>query len=319
MTTPTKNLFKRRTIAEDRVIEAEISAASAPIVADPRTPTASAIHVIAAARGQDTSAAYVAGNVYEVPLERIKSNPFNPRAVYTSAAVDELARSLAQNGQRVATTGFVEGSHVVLIEGETRLRAARAAGLATLRIEIHTRPINDQQLYELARSSNTERRNQTPLDDAIRWKELLEKKVYESQTALALALNIPNSSVSRTLALAELPLLIVQTLTEYPTLLTFQMLNAVREFHSTRGDDDTIALIHNAAKNDLGYRDVAAQKTAPRAAAGKRPRATREPLRYGNAKGEVKTFEDGRLQLVLKGLTGKEAVHIVGKFKEIFS
>lgn len=296
-TTP---VFKRRAVSAEQVATAESAAAVAPIVGDPRIPV-TPLPAAAASQG----ALYAAGQVYEVPLERIRSNPVNPRAIYTPQAVDEMAVSLTAKGQRVPATGFLdEEGAVVLIEGETRLRGARLAGLKTLRVEIQLKPANELELYKHARAANVERREQTPLDDALRWKELLDKKLFSSQAALAQELAVPESTVSRTLGLANLPHKLVMALADHSSLLNFQMLNAVREYWQGFGEDGALDYIPLIVKNGWGYRKVAEDAANAQKGPVKRPRGSKEPLSYAGGKGEIKVFDGGRrLEVTLKGIT----------------
>lgn len=307
-----KNVFKRREVSPEQVAAAESAAAVAPIVGDPRMTPATApsafaaIATAAAGAGQG----YVVGQVYGVPLESIVSNPVNPRAVYTLQAVDDMAVSLREQGQHIAATGFVRDRQVVLIQGETRLRGARLAGLKTLRVEIKSEPATDLALYKSARAANVERREQTALDDAIRWKEMLDKKVFPSQSALAHELGIKGgeSTVSRTLSLAALPQRVMTSLAEHPSLLTFQMLNAVREYCEVCGEENTLEYIPQIEKNGWGYRKVAEDAANAKKEPIKRPRGQREPLSFAGGKGEIKTFDGGRrLEVSIKGITDLDA------------
>lgn len=316
--------FKKKTISPSAVAVAEANAASAPIVGDPRVQTEAPAHAQAVshevAAKVGSSQEIVVGQILEVPVERVKSNPLNPRAVYTSAAVDEMAVSLTNNGQRVAALGYQDDDGaIVLIEGETRLRGARAAGIPTLRVEIRAKPASERELYEMARAANVERRDQTPLDDAIRWKELLAKKIYPTQSALAKALNLGEDHVSRTLSLAQLPHKIVLGVSEYSELMNHKMLNALREYWEQQGDEETLELIQDAAKNGLGYRDVVTRRKSAAKGPVRRTRAIRESLSFGEAKGELRTFEaDGRLELKLKGLSAQQAEEVAKKIKDLF-
>lgn len=320
-----KNVFRKKSISEQAVATAEAIAAAAPIVADPRVSLTPAVESAGTSQqinlgsNQDLIVA-APGQIVEAPLSRVRSNPFNPRALYTNAAVDEMAVSMSVHGQRVAALGYLEeDGNVVLIEGETRLRGARAAGLTTLRVEIREKPSSDRELYELARAANVERREQTPLDDAIRWKELLAKKIYPTQVALARSLGLGEDLVSRTLSLAQLPQKIILVVSEYPELMNLKMLNALREFCEQTGEEETIQLIHEASRSGMGYRDVIARRKVAAKGPLRRPRSIREPLVFNNAKGEIKMFdEDGRLEVVLKGLSPEDANVLLEKIKAIF-
>ena len=313
--------FQKRSIDPAKVAAIEAVTATVPLSGDPRAqgvvtvanqaPPAPNLGAI-----QDC---YQVGFVYDVPVELIKSNPVNPRALYTTAAVDDMATSLRESGQKISATGFVdETGKVVLIEGETRLRGARAAGIPTLRVEIKKKPDSERALYEEARAANVERRDQTPLDDAIKWRELLDRKVYATQTALAKALGLGEDDVSRILSLAKLPHRIVLAVADHPALLSLRMLNALREFCNIKGEQETLEVILEASDKGWGYRDVEARRKAAETGPVSRKRGATESVAYGTAKGEIKTFDEGgRLQLVLKGLTPEESRALTETIKDI--
>lgn len=328
--------FKKRAVSPDQVAVVEAVTASVPLGGDPRAASDGPGMKVGASQdlGQErlpSSTAfelvkpigiseYEVGRICDIPVGSIKSNPYNPRAVYTVSAVDDMAASLAASGQRISATAYVdEAGEVVLIEGETRLRGARAAGLPTLRVEIRPRPQSDRELYEEARAANVERREQTPLDDALKWKELLAKKVYPTQVALAKALGIGEDHVSRTLSLANMPNRMIHTVAEYPDLLNSKMLNALREYWEITGDDATFDLIHEVSRTGMGYRDVVARRKAAGKGPVKRPRSVRESLTFQGAKGELRSFEeDGRLELSLKGLAPDAAQLLTAQLLALF-
>ncbi|TES58850.1 chromosome partitioning protein ParB, partial [Burkholderia cepacia] len=194
--------FRKKAVAVERVAAVEDAASSAPIVGDPRM--APSLATISQLRGGEVGSSqgatkYEIGQTYEVQIGKIKSNFVNPRAIYTASAVSEMAESLTARGQGQSASAYVdEAGDIVLIDGERRLRGARAAGLPTLRVEIRPKPASERELYEEARAANVERKDQSPLDDALKWKELLSRKIYPTQVALAKALNLGEDHVSRT-------------------------------------------------------------------------------------------------------------------------
>ncbi|MBR8034747.1 ParB/RepB/Spo0J family partition protein [Burkholderia vietnamiensis] len=315
--------FKKKAVAVERVAAVEDAASLAPIVGDPRM--APPVATISQLRGggvgsSQEPARYEIGQTYEVPVGKIKSNSVNPRAIYTASSVSEMAESLAARGQGQSASAYQdEAGDVVLIDGERRLRGARTAGLPTLRLEIRPKPASERELYEEARAANVERKDQSALDDAIKWKELISRKIYPTQAALAKALRLGEDHVSRTLSLAQLPSKIVQAAAEYPELLSLKMLNAIREFWEVKGEEETLDLIAEAAKSGMGYRDVAARRKAAAKGTVRRPRSTREQLTFRGAKGEFKSFEeDGRIELKLKGLAPDVAAEISEKILALF-
>lgn len=321
--------FKKKIVSAEQVAAVERAAAASPLTGDPSIKalgtSATAFQAsdsahLGSSQDHGFQGGFEVGKVYDIPLGRLKSNPFNPRVVYTSACVDEMALSLSENGQRISVTGYVgDEGEVVLIEGETRLRGARAAGLPTLRVEVRPRPASDRELYEEARAANVERRNQTPLDDAIKWRELLSKNIYPTQSALAKALKVGEDQVSRTLSLAGLPHRIIHACAVSPELLSLKMLNAIREYWEIKGDENAMELIFEAARDGWGYRDVAARRKTASMEPIRRPRAEREVLSYKGAKGEIKSFEeDGRIELSIKGLDATTSQELMSKLIALF-
>jgi len=316
-----KPVFQKRTVPAAHVQQAEAVAATSPLTGDPRLPqtqpTSAAPAVNAAAPDGDLST-YLPGQTVDIPLERIKSNPLNPRALYTSRSIDEMAESLKAQGQLIPATGYVDGEFIVLIEGETRLRGSRVAGRATLQVQIKARPASERELYRQARTANVRRRDQTALDDALRWKQLLEANVYKDQADLSRELEVDETVVSRTLALADLPQPVLLALSDMPDLHSFQMLNAVRMYFKGFGADKTLAYLPEIVKEGRGYRKVLQDAQLAQSGPVQRARGERETVTYAGAKGEIKVFKGGRVELGFKGLDEEKVAALVLKIKEVF-
>lgn len=264
-------------------------------------------------------AGYEPGNVYEVPLVHIRPNPTNARAIYSTSGSEEMTRSLQEIGQSTAATGFLadNGIDVVLIDGHRRWRGCESLGLSTLRVEIRPKPENDQLLYLASRAANCERENQTPLDDALVWRRLLDKKIFPSQVALSKALNISESELSRTLALAQLPGTLISALSDKESLLTLKMLNALREYWQSRGEEETLELIEKAEDLGLSYRDIENRRKNKEAPAKLRSKYDhRQLVKFGAGVGALKLYsQEGRIELSLTGLDTKESQELLGKLQ----
>lgn len=291
--------FKKRRVDTSRILTAARDSLSAVVV---------------------KTSSYVVGQVYDVPLKRLRSNPSNARALYAASGLDEMSRSMKEHGQTTAASGFVDvDGDVVLIDGHRRYQVSDKLGWPAMRVEIRAMPDSEQALYLASRAANVERAEQTPLDDALVWRRLLDRKVFPSQVALSKALNISESEVSRTLALAELPGRLLQALAEQPELLKFKMLNALREFYHSQGEDRTLAFILEIAAHSLSYREVEARRKAAEQGPSTRPRAEKRALQFRGATGVIRTFEkDGRLEVSLKGLKPKDADDVIRKLEAVF-
>lgn len=262
------------------------------------------------------------GQVHEVPLGKLRPNPLNPRAIYTATAVDEMAMSLAAQGQATAATGYLDDDgFVVLIEGHTRQKAAHALDWKTLRVELKERPASDQALYEEARASNAVREDQSLIDDAIRAKELLSKGVYKTQQELAKVMGLDESQMSRLMSLNKLPSRILNEAAEDRQLRrSLRTLAAVQSFYAEQGDDETLRLLLDIQKQGLGFRQVDARRKAASRGPVARPRSNKSAVSFKGAKGELRVFgKEGRVEFSLKGLSEDDAAELQQRLEQLLS
>ena len=71
--------------------------------------------------------------VYQIPIEKIRSNPYQPRRYFQRAALEELSASIREYGiLQPLTVRKMSGGSYELVAGERRLRAAELAGLETV-------------------------------------------------------------------------------------------------------------------------------------------------------------------------------------------
>ena len=71
--------------------------------------------------------------VFQLPIHKIRSNPYQPRKYFNRAALEELADSIRAYGiLQPITVRKMSGGAYELVAGERRLRAAELAGLETI-------------------------------------------------------------------------------------------------------------------------------------------------------------------------------------------
>jgi ParB family chromosome partitioning protein len=142
----------------------------------------------------------------EVDIERIVANPNQPRMAIDQAALDELTQSIREHGViqplLVSLLPDVDGDRYQLIAGERRLRAARAAGLATVPVTV--RETTPQELLELALIENVQRADLSPLEEAHAYRRLVEE-FGQTQREVALRVARSRTAVANTLRLLDLP------------------------------------------------------------------------------------------------------------------
>jgi len=139
----------------------------------------------------------------EVPIERIKPNPRNPRTVFDEDALGELAHSMREFGllQPIVVREVAGGYELVM--GERRWRAAQLAGLTAIPAII--RRTEDAALLRDALLENIHRANLNPLEEAAAYQQLLQE-FDVTQEELALRIGRSRPVISNTIRLLKLPL-----------------------------------------------------------------------------------------------------------------
>src|SRR3546814_18492843 len=64
--------------------------------------------------------------------------------------------------------------------------------------------LSPQQLYMMSYKENDDQNPQTPIDNALVWRKLLEQKVFATEIAIAESVGMSNSNVTKTLAILNL-------------------------------------------------------------------------------------------------------------------
>ncbi|MEY3011886.1 MAG: hypothetical protein RIT45_621 [Pseudomonadota bacterium] len=144
-------------------------------------------------------------DLLRVPLTAIRENPEQPRRHFDAEALGELEASVRAHGVLVPILVREDADRpgdYVLIAGERRLRAARAAGLAV--IPALVRPLRGPaESLELALIENLQRRDLDPIEAALGYAALRDEHGYD-QNQLAAAVGLARPTISNALRLLEL-------------------------------------------------------------------------------------------------------------------
>ena len=114
------------------------------------------------------------GNIGEIPLSQIETNPYQPRTRFDQEALEELAESIRVQGiiQPITVRKLSENQYQ-LISGERRFQASKLAGLD--RIPAYVRTADDQQMLEMALIENIQRENLNALEIALSYQRLISE------------------------------------------------------------------------------------------------------------------------------------------------
>lgn len=157
----------------------------APVPTSPATPGAPAGEVIR-----------------QIPVDRVRPNPHQPRKTFDAAALDELKASILEHGVLVPILVRELADGYELIAGERRWRASAAAQRAT--IPAIVRPSTDRESLEVAIIENLQREDLNPLEEAAGIAQLIEAHDF-TQEQVAQRLGKSRPAVTNTLRLLTLP------------------------------------------------------------------------------------------------------------------
>ncbi len=154
---------------------------------------------------KDSSAgARSAQGVLQIPIEKIKANPQQPRSAMDQEKLNELAASIREHGilQPLVVSVSSDSEGYTLIAGERRLRAAELAGLTM--VPVIERIVTKQDQLELALIENVQRSDLSPLEMADAYHQLAENFALTHEQ-IAERVGKSRVSVTNTLRLLNLP------------------------------------------------------------------------------------------------------------------
>ena len=138
-----------------------------------------------------------------VPVDRIDSNPQQPRLAFNQETLDELAASIREHGvlQPILVRPIGQNRYQ-LVAGERRWRASKQAGLETIPALIEQ--IDDDTALEISIIENLQREDISPLDEAAMYDRMVREHGY-SIRKLADKLGKDKGYLENRLRLADAP------------------------------------------------------------------------------------------------------------------
>lgn len=272
----------------------------------------------AAAQALDASG-YVLGQTYDIPLHLLQKSDNNARVFYQVEELDEMGRSLAAKGQDIPAVGYVnEQGRVVLTDGQKRFQAATSAGLTSLKVKIDPTPENHAAEYETSRRINLERSSQTAIDDAMRWKDLLDRRVYVSQDELSERLKVDKSIVSRVLGINRIPHRLLRAMSDHEKTRGMSVAYLISGLFDEKKIEDkekaermAEEVIDETQKGELSRTQVEALIAKKLRGPQSRQSPESTPVRFGPTKGIIKVFpERGQLDMSFRDLPTEKVTEL---------
>lgn len=137
-----------------------------------------------------------------IPIEEIRSNPYQPRIHFDKDALEELAESIRLHGvfEPIIVKKSIKGYE--LVAGERRTKAAKIAGQE--KIPAIVKEFNDQEMMEIALLENIQRENLSPIEEAKAYKNFMTK-MNMTQEELGARFGKSRSYITNILGLLNLP------------------------------------------------------------------------------------------------------------------
>ncbi|MHC4915165.1 MAG: ParB/RepB/Spo0J family partition protein [Planctomycetota bacterium] len=140
--------------------------------------------------------------ILDIPLESITPSPKQPRRTFQQAALASLAESIRQHGLLQPIVVRQTDAGFELIAGERRWRAARLAGLTSVRAVC--KPTDPAQALVLSVIENLQRQNLNPIEEATAYRSLRDD-LNLTQEQIASYVGRDRTTVANTLRLLDLP------------------------------------------------------------------------------------------------------------------
>lgn len=149
----------------------------------------------------------------KIPIQQINPNPYQPRSVFDPQALDELKKSILENGLiQPITVRRIDKDIYELISGERRLRACKDIGIKEVPayiIKVDTK----EAMLALSLIENIQREKLNPIEIANAYKRLMEE-CNLSQEEIASKVGKDRTTITNFIRLLKLPEKIQQSLIE---------------------------------------------------------------------------------------------------------
>jgi len=195
--------------------------------------------------------------IFQIEVEKIKPNPYQPRKESSDGSIRELADSIREHGilePLIAVRIEKEtekGTEVEyqLIAGERRLIAAKLLGLPTVPVIIK-RPMEEHKKLEIALIENIQREDLGLMAKAKAFQQLISEFGL-TQQVLAERLGKSREVIANTLRLLQLP---------------FEVQKAIEEGRLNEGHARAILSFSNPEQRRLFYKEVLVKNLSGREA-----------------------------------------------------
>ncbi len=200
---------------------------------------------------EDVEAGYLKSipknGIKEIPVEKIKINPYQPRKNFNEEAINELAASIKKHGLMQPVIVIEENDEFILVAGERRLRAVKSLGQKEIKAIISDISLNELREYALI--ENIQREDLNPIEIAASLQALIEEHGYTHEI-LAKNIGKSRSYITNILRLLNLPDFVKEKVAQ----------NKISYGHAKillgLPKEDIVKAVNNIEKNNLSVRET---------------------------------------------------------------
>ena len=175
-----------------------------------------------------------------VPIDSVRTSPYQPRRFFPQEAIKELAGSIASLGLLQPITVRAAGMGYELIAGERRLRACKLLGWQTIPVVIEDNGNRDAALLTMI--ENLQRENLHFFEEAEGYLNLIREHGF-TQEELARRLSKNQSTIANKLRLLKLPKNVKTAVLKYG--LTERHARSILRLHDERAQRKLIERVKN--------------------------------------------------------------------------
>jgi len=187
--------------------------------------------------------------LFELPLDDIEKNPYQPRSQFNEKALQELSLSIKAHGiiQPITVRQLSRNKYQV-IAGERRLQASKKAGIKT--IPAYVRTADDSQMLQMALIENIQREDLNSIEIALSYQRLIGECDLK-QEELGEKVGKDRTTVNNYLRLLKLPPDIQASLRDKQISM-----GHARALINIENIDTQLAIFKKIIEKDLSVRNV---------------------------------------------------------------
>ena len=262
-------------------------------------------------------------SINEVPVEKIKANPNQPRREFSETSLEELAESIRQIGiiQPITLRQMEDGTYQI-IAGERRWRASQMAGLNS--VPAYVRTADDEKMMQMALVENIQREDLNAIEIALAYQNLIEQ-YHLTQDKLSEKIGKNRATIANYLRLLKLPAQVQMALRnkevdqgharallglDKPTLQV-KLFNEIKEKgYSVRQVEDMVKALNNGETVKSGRHTMKAKNRLPEEYNELKNRLA-EVFR---TKVEMTCSQKGKGKIILSFANEEELEHLISPF-----